>query len=109
MNQNKSLIEEARLKKKAKQDDSEIKKQVEQIRVNIMHRHVSKHPGSLTVTSKANNGTSEYQGARNSNMSQHNNNPQLGRSTTDMFAVKSRPETGFLSKAVTFYDDDLKS
>ena len=72
MNQNKSLIEEARLKKKAKQDDSEIKKQVEQIRFNIMHRHVSKHPGSLTVTSKANNGgaTSDYQGARNSNMSQ---------------------------------------
>jgi len=109
MNQNKSLIEEARLKKKAKQDDSEIKKQVEQIRFNIMHRHVSKHPGSLTVTSKA-NGTSEYQGQnpRNSNMNQQNN-PQLGRSTTDMFGVKSRPETGFLSKAVTFYDDDLKS
>ena len=32
MNQNKSLIEAARLKKKAEKDDQEIKKQVEQIK-----------------------------------------------------------------------------
>ena len=74
MNQNKSLIEEARLKKKAKQDDNEIKKQVEQIRFNIMHRHVSKHPGSLSVTSKSGGGGSgpatEYGQMRNTNLSQ---------------------------------------
>ena len=75
MNQNKSLIEEARLKKKAKQDDNEIKKQVEQIRFNIMHRHVSKHPGSLSVTSKSGGGggsgpATEYGQMRNTNLSQ---------------------------------------
>lgn len=38
MNQNKSLIEAARLKKKAEEDDKVIKKQVEEIRNNSLHR-----------------------------------------------------------------------
>ena len=38
MNQNKSLIEAARLKKKAEQDDIEIKRQVEQIKQETLHR-----------------------------------------------------------------------
>ncbi len=42
MNQNKSLIEEASLKKKAEQEDKEINKQVEQIRYNMMHRRANK-------------------------------------------------------------------
>lgn len=39
MNQNRSLIEAARLKKRAEADDHEIKKQVEDIRNNILTLH----------------------------------------------------------------------
>lgn len=42
MNQNKSLIEAARLKKKAQQDDQEIMKQVELIKSKSLHRGPSK-------------------------------------------------------------------
>jgi len=42
MNSNKSLIEAARLKKKAEKDDKEIKKQVEQIKSKSLFRGLSK-------------------------------------------------------------------
>ena len=41
MNQNRSLIEAARLKKRAEADDHEIKRQVEEIRNNILTLHKS--------------------------------------------------------------------
>jgi hypothetical protein len=42
INSNKSLIEAARLKKKAEKDDKEIKKQVEQIKGKSLFRGLSK-------------------------------------------------------------------
>jgi hypothetical protein len=50
MNQNRSLIEAARLKKRAEADDHEIKKQVEDIRNNILTLH--KRDGSNKYSSK---------------------------------------------------------
>jgi hypothetical protein len=67
MNQNKSLIEEARLKKKAEQDDKEINKQVEQIRYNMMHRRANKNPQRTSGFSK--NGPATEYGSQMRNLS----------------------------------------
>ena len=63
MNQNKSLIEEARLKKKAEQDDKEINKQVEQIRYNMMHRSAKKNPHHQRMSTFNKNGPSTDYGS----------------------------------------------
>lgn len=68
MNQNKSLIEEARLKKKAEQDDKEINKQVEQIRYNMMHRRANKNPQRMSTFSK-NGPATDYGGSQLRNLS----------------------------------------
>ena len=101
MNQNKSLIEEARLKKKAEQDDKEINKQVEHIRYNMMHRRANKNPQRTSTFTK--NGPATEYGSQMRNLS------PLGHHGSSENMFKQRPETGMMSKAVTFYDDDMRS
>ena len=102
MNQNKSLIEEARLKKKAEQDDKEINKQVEQIRYNMMHRRTNKSSHRMSAFTK-NGPATEYGGSQLRNLS------PLGHQGSSDTMFKQRPETGMMSKAVTFYEDDIRS